>query len=294
MVREREPILFIVNPLSGKGIAKNLPGKISGSFHNSRYTPVVVITNNPGEATAIAQDYINKDFTKIFAVGGDGTANEVAQALVNTDATMGIIPIGSGNGLARHLRIPMDIAKAARLVFRQKIALIDYGVANDNPFFCTAGLGFDAQVGARYSELTKRGFYNYARATVKEYLNYEPRIFKIHNGNYSMEKEAFLITVANASQFGNNAYIAPDADITDGLLDVTVISPFPRFMCPSICIKLFSKKLGNSKYVEMFRIKELEIQQRDSMFIHLDGEPKLLNEPVRFKVKPLGLKVYVP
>lgn len=294
MVREREPILFIVNPLSGNGVGINLSEKINGSFHNSRYTPVVVLTKNAGEATAIAQDHIKRGFTKLFAVGGDGTVNEVAQALVNTDATMGIIPIGSGNGLARHLRIPTDIVKAARLVFRQKIALIDYGVANDNPFFCTAGLGFDAQVGARYSELTKRGFINYAKLTVNEFLNYKPRFFKIHDGNYSMEKEAFLITVANASQYGNNAYIAPDADITDGLLDVTVLSPFPKFLCPSICIKLFSKKLGNSKYVEMFRIKELEIHQRDPMFIHLDGEPKLLSEPVRFKVKPLGLKIYIP
>jgi YegS/Rv2252/BmrU family lipid kinase len=294
VVREREPILFIVNPFSGRGIPKNLSDRITKSFHNSRFNPVLVLTEKPGEASEVAQTYLKKGVNKIFAVGGDGTVNEVGKALVNTDVTMGIIPIGSGNGLARHLRIPLDVAKAARIMYKQKIALIDYGLANKNPFFCTAGLGFDAQVGARYGKLTKRGFRNYFKATLSEYFNYEPGYYKLRDNGYSMEKEAFLITIANASQFGNNAYIAPEADITDGLLDVTVISPFPRFMAPSIGIKLFTKKLGKSKYVEMFRMHSLEIQQMEPKYIHLDGEPQRVDEPIKFTIKPLGLKVYVP
>lgn len=254
----------------------------------------MVLTEKPGEASEVARNHLKKGVTKIFAVGGDGTVNEVAKALVNTSVTMGIIPIGSGNGLARHLRIPLDAAKATRIMFKQKIAMIDYGLANENPFFCTAGLGFDAQVGARYGNLTKRGFWNYAKATVSEYFNYKPGFYKLRDNGYSMEKEAFLITIANASQFGNNAYIAPEADITDGLLDVTIISPFPRFMAPSIGIKLFTKKLGKSKYVEMFRVRSLEIQQMEPKYIHLDGEPRLVEEPIKFTLKPLGLKVYVP
>ncbi len=294
MVREREPILFIVNPFSGRGIPKNLSDRITRSFQNSRFVPVLALTEKPGEATEVAHTYLKKGVNKIFAVGGDGTVNEVAKALVNSDVTMGIIPIGSGNGLARHLRIPLDVTKAARTMYRQKIALIDYGLANEHPFFCTAGLGFDAQVGARYGNLTKRGFRNYVKATVSEYLNYQPGFYKLRDNGYSMEKEAFLITIANASQFGNNAYIAPEADITDGLLDVTIISPFPRFMAPSIGIKLFTKKLGKSKYVEMFRVRSLEIQQQEPKYIHLDGEPQWVKEPIKFSIKPLGLKVYVP
>lgn len=294
MVREKETVLFIVNPISGAGANRNLSEKIEKSLNSSRFTPLILHSEHPGNATQIANQQIEKGIKKIFAVGGDGTVNEVAKALVNTDAILGIVPIGSGNGFARHLRIPMDIGKAIGLVNRERIAMVDFGLMNDTPFFCTAGLGFDAHVGNKFALQKGRGFTNYIKTTITEFYKYQPQLYTLRDNGYTMEKEAFLITVANASQFGNNAYIAPEADVTDGMLDVTIISPFPKFLSPSFGVKLFNKKLGKSKYVEMFRVRQLGVDRQSPGYVHFDGEPTSMDKSINFKVQPLGLKVYIP
>lgn len=294
MVREREPVLFVINPISGLGNGKNLSAKIERLLDSSRYAPVIEYTQPDSDATSIAKDYLENGVRKFFAVGGDGTVNQVARAIINTEAILGIVPIGSGNGFARHLRIPMDVSHAIRLVYREKIAMVDYGLINQNPFFCTAGIGFDANVCYRFEQLAKRGILSYIKATLREFPKYQPQHYILRDNGYAMEKEAFQITVANASQFGNNAYIAPDADITDGLLDVTVISPFPKFFAPSIGLKLFNMKLGKSKFVEMFRVKRLEVEREAADYVHFDGEPMLMGKKILFDIKPLGLKLYVP
>ncbi len=294
MVRERETVLFIVNPVSGKGDIKHLPDKLSKSLDTSRYVPSIVKSSAPGEATDIARVHVEKGIRKVIAVGGDGTVNEVAKALINTDVILGIVPIGSGNGLARHLRIPMNVGQAVKLVNRERIAMLDFGTLNQTPFFCTAGVGFDAHVGNIFSQIEGRGFANYVKTTVREFYNYKPQLYTLRDNGHSIDKEAFLITVANASQYGNNAYIAPEADVTDGRLDVTIISPFPKFLSPSFGLKLFNKKLGRSRYVEMFRIKQLTIEREAEGFVHYDGEPSTMGKSLAFSVKPMGLNVFIP
>ena len=143
MVRERETVLFIVNPISGTGNSNNLSGKIEKSIDTSRFTPSIVISQTPGDSYHLAKAYLEKGIKKIFAVGGDGTVNEVARALVNTNAILGVIPVGSGNGFARHLRIPLNIAKAVKIMNRERIIMVDFGLINQMPFFCTAGVGLD-------------------------------------------------------------------------------------------------------------------------------------------------------
>lgn len=294
MVREKEPVLFIVNPISGSGNIKTLRGKIEKSLDSSRFYSLVEYSQKPGDATQIAKEQAKRGVKKIFAVGGDGTVNEVAKALVNTDAVLGVVPTGSGNGFARHLRIPMDIGKSIGLINRERIVMVDFGVVNNTPFFCTAGVGFDAHIGNKFALGNERGFAGYMKTTIKEYFKYKPQLYTLRDNGSAMEKEAFLITVANASQFGNNAYIAPEADITDGMLDVTIISPFPKFLSPSFGIKLFNKKLGKSKFVEMFRVRQLGIQMQEPGFVHFDGEPITMDANLNFNVQPLGLKVYIP
>ena len=294
MVRERETVLFIVNPISGTGNSNNLSGKIEKSIDTSRFTPSIVISQTPGDSYHLAKAYLEKGIKKIFAVGGDGTVNEVARALVNTNAILGVIPVGSGNGFARHLRIPLNIAKAVKIMNRERIIMVDFGLINQMPFFCTAGVGFDAHIGNKFAQLQGRGFTNYVKTTIKEYFRYEPQLYTLRDNGSAMEKEAFSITVANASQFGNNAYIAPNADVTDGMLDVTIISPFPKYLSPSFGVKLFNKKLGRSKYVEMFRIRQLTIERSNSGFVHFDGEPSTMDKELTFKIQPLGLKVFIP
>ncbi|HPF93089.1 MAG TPA: diacylglycerol kinase family lipid kinase [Tenuifilaceae bacterium] len=294
MVKERENILFIVNPISGRGVLKNLEKKINKSLNNKRFNTIIEHTQQAKHATTLAHEYLQNGVKKFVAVGGDGTVNEVASALMHTDATLGIIPVGSGNGFARHLRIPFDVDKAIKVINKEKIALIDVGEVNKQPFVCTAGVGFDAQVGNSFAQGTKRGFTNYVKATIQEFLGYKPNRYKITINNQTFEKVAFLITIANAAQYGNNAFIAPNADITDGKLDVTILSPFPKYISPLIGIKLFSKQIGKSRFVETFKVKEIAIEQLDSNVLHYDGEPIETNVPLNFSIKPLALKVFVP
>ncbi len=181
MVKERENILFIVNPISGRGVLKNLEKKINKSLNKKRFNAIIEHTQQAKHATILANEYLQKGVKKIVAVGGDGTVNEVASALMHTDTTLGIIPVGSGNGFARHLRIPFDVDKAIKVINKEKIALIDAGEVNQQPFFCTAGVGFDAQVGNSFAQGTKRGFTNYVKATKILFLEKKKKKLIDHN-----------------------------------------------------------------------------------------------------------------
>ncbi len=294
MVHKRETVLFIVNPVAGSDSKRLIPERIEKSIDSNRFTPAIVYSKNPGDATKIAKEHYDKGIRKIIAVGGDGTVNEVAKVLINTNSTLGIIPLGSGNGLARHLKIPFKLKHAVNLINRDRIAMLDFGLINQTPFFCTAGVGFDAMVGYKFAHLEERGFASYVKTTIKEFFRYQPQTYTLRNNGQTTTKEAFLITVANASQFGNNAYIAPNADVADGMLDVTIISPFPKYLSPSFGIKLFNRKLGRSRYVEMFRIKQLGIERQESGYVHFDGEPISMEKNLTFQVKPMGLNVLIP
>jgi diacylglycerol kinase (ATP) len=292
--KKKEAVGFIINPISGAIKKKSLPAIIDKSLDTSRYKPVVAYSSCPGNATQVATDMLQKGISKIVAMGGDGTVNEVAKSLINSNATLGIVPLGSGNGLARHLKIPMDSSRAVSLINFGRIAMMDYGMVNGTPFFCTAGVGFDALIGNKFASIKGRGFFNYIRSTIGEYFTYEPQVYTLLLNGNAIAKEAFLITIANASQYGNNAYIAPSADIADGLLDVTIISPFPKYLAPDIGIRLFNRRIGKSRFVETFRITEMEIIRQQPDFIHFDGEPATLEANLKFYVKPLGLNVFVP
>lgn len=294
MLREREKVLFIANPKSGKGALKNLERKIKKSLDSKRFVAVIEYSQWAKHASTIAQEYLEKGIKRVVAMGGDGTVNEVASALMHTDAILGVIPIGSGNGFARHLRIPFLIEKAIKLINNDKIVLIDVGMVNQQPFFCTAGVGFDAQVGNSFAKGKRRGFLNYIRTAIHVFLHYKVKRYRITLNNQTIEKVAFLITVANIAQYGNNAFIAPNADITDGMLDVTIMSPFPKYISPSLGIKLFVKQIGKSKFVETFKVKEISIEQLDSNDMHYDGEPVTMESPLNFSVEHLALKVFVP
>lgn len=295
MVKERETILFVVNPFAGIGNIGKLSNRISKSLHNSRYSALVVVADETTDLQTLVQGHLNSGCNKVFAVGGNAAVSRVATHLVNTHASLGIVPIGSGNGLARHLRIPLDIDKAIKLVHRQKIAMIDYGLANSTPFFCNAGFGFDADMAIRFNTLTKRNFWNYTLATVSEFSRAKSKLYRINSDGHNIHKEVFSISVANATRYGHNAIIAPDADTADGFLDVTIISPFPKIFAPSIATKLFNGKISKSRYVEIFRVSQLEVEPEDSSSaMHLDGIAMATGNSVAFGIKPLGLKVYVP
>ncbi|MCB8963678.1 MAG: YegS/Rv2252/BmrU family lipid kinase [Bacteroidales bacterium] len=289
-----EKVLFIINPISGSGSRRNVEGVITKRLDAVQFMPHFVYTTRPGDASNIARNAVADGVRWIVAVGGDGTVNEVARELVSTPAALGIIPRGSGNGMARHLGIPVNVDRATGVLNHGRIAMVDYGTLNDTPFFCTAGIGFDAHVGDKFSRIGGRGFTNYLKTTIVEYINYRPTEYKIWVNGKLIQKEAFLITVANASQWGNNAFIAPEADMQDGLLNVTIISPFPKYMAPTIGLKLFSKRIGTSKYVESFKVSDILIERPSPDCVHFDGEPTIMGERLQVGIMPQALKVFVP
>ncbi|NOQ28231.1 MAG: YegS/Rv2252/BmrU family lipid kinase [Bacteroidales bacterium] len=287
-----EKIIFIINPISGKKKKKNIPELIENAFSNKEEYEIIY-TKSPGDATQIAKKYFNKGYHKFIAVGGDGTVNEVASALVDTEAILGIIPLGSGNGLARHLKIPLNPKKALGLIKQGNHTKMDYGKINNRKFFCTTGVGFDAHIGHVFSKLEGRGFSNYVKATVSEFRKYQPKRYEISMNGTTIMRDAFLITFANASQYGNNAHIAPKANIKDGKLEISIMRSFPLITAPGIGARLFLKNIDRSIYVETYQSDNIIVKCKSPDIIHYDGEPEEMDEVLCVKIIPDGLNVFV-
>lgn len=293
---KKERIAFIINPISGNGNKDkdNVLRLIDSYIDLKRFKCIIKYTKAQGDAMRIAQKQVKKGAVKIIAVGGDGTVNEVASELTDTPVALGIIPMGSGNGLARHLHIPMNVKKAVKLINSNKITQIDYGMVNNKKFFCTCGVGFDALVGNKFSESHRRGFNTYIKTTIQEFFRYRPSKYILKFNSTKIKTRAFLITFANAAQYGNNAYISPDADIQDGLLDICIMSPFPKIIAIDLGLKLFNKDINKSKFVDVMRAKEILLKRKHSGEVHYDGEPCIMGKELNLKVVHKGLNVIIP
>lgn len=291
--KRKEPIFFIINPIAGIRSKTNLENTIRRYLDSKRYEPEFRYTEYKGHGTKLAKKALKNGFQKVIAVGGDGTVNEVGAALVGKDASLGIIPVGSGNGLARHLGIPVRVKAAVDVINRHKVVSIDYGLVNGFPFFCTCGVGFDAFVGMRFAESEQRGFITYVRTTLSEYVHYKPKRYKLKAGKTKITSRAFLVTFANAAQWGNNAYIAPHADIQDGKLDVCVLAPFPRFRALDIGFRLFSKKIQKSPYLKVLRTDRAVLKRKKPGAVHFDGEPAVMKKKICIEAVHRGLNVMV-
>jgi diacylglycerol kinase (ATP) len=291
----KEKILFLINPISGTRQKKHLPGLIEKLIDKNFYDVEVVFTKCKGEATEIVHQKLVDKYRYFVAAGGDGTVNEIAKALINTDAILGIIPVGSGNGLARHLQIPLNPQKAIQLINNRKHLSIDYGLINEIPFFCTCGVGFDALIGEKFAQCKGRGLSNYVKTTVLEYFNYKPEFYTITLDNERIiDRHAFLITFANGSQYGNNAYIAPNADICDGKLDICVIAPFRLYKAPSIGLRLFTKNLHKSSVMYTEKASKIVLERASEGVVHFDGEPCRMGKILNISLINKGLNIFIP
>jgi len=220
------------------------------------------------EAISLTNAAIRDKATKIIAVGGDGTINEVASALVGSNIPLGIIPIGSGNGLARHLQIPLTPSKALAHALLNKTKRIDVGFINERPFFCTAGIGFDAQVAHQFAKNNKRGLINYIKATFITLYKFKPIVIHFEG----KQEILFSFTIANANQFGNNAYISPFSNIQDGNIEIVRILPLSFWNAAIVGIKLFLKKIKHSKKVKIDTITQYQVEYSVQQPMHMDGE----------------------
>jgi YegS/Rv2252/BmrU family lipid kinase len=287
-LRSKKSIHFIINPISGAkrkvSIIETIKENLSAHFNYG-----ITITQREGHATEVAKELADGDIDAVIAVGGDGSVNEVGKALVNTKVKLGVIPCGSGNGFARHLKIPLQSKMAIRCINDFQYKRIDTATINNEVFLATAGLGFDAHVGWKFADFGKRGFLSYMKVTSNEFFSFQPRTYRLIIDGEEMETTAFLINFANVGQYGNNAWIAPSASIFDGKLNVCILEKFPAQSVPDIIFKLFSKQIEKSKYYRVIQAEEIKVI-RPSHF-HMDGEPKKMGEDMIIKVVPQSLDV---
>ena len=287
----KKRIIFIVNPISGTASKEHIPEQIAEVMDAEHFDCEVRFTEYRGHAAEIAREAAKSGADVVVAVGGDGTVNEVARSLVHTDTALGIIPCGSGNGLARHLCIPLNVTKALELINTCQIEAFDYGVINGLPFFCTCGMGFDAFISLKFAEAGKRGPITYVENVLKEGLKYKPETYEIVDDSGTNSYNAFLIACANASQYGNNAYIAPGATMKDGLMDVIVMEPFDALEAPQIAADLFMKTLGNNSKIKTFRTRQLTIHRKQPGAIHYDGDPIMTGTDIDVHIEHLGIRI---
>lgn len=298
---EKKTIRFIVNPISGTSGKRFVIKLIEEYLDKSRYNDYTIVhTMRVGHATELAREAARQGVDVVCAIGGDGTVNEVAVGLVHTQTALAIIPSGSGNGLARHLRIPTDPLSAIKIINRGLIHTMDYGVVNGRPFFCTCGVGFDAFISQRFAESGKRGPVAYLENILKSSLNYHPETYEVEMVNLRDGKEvhetckAFLISCANASQYGNNAYIAPSASVRDGIMDVTILEPFTAIEAPQIAIQLFNGTLDQNSRIKTFQCQNLTIHRSSDGVAHFDGDPMQTGKIIRVELVPNGLLCLSP
>lgn len=286
----KKNILFIVNPISGTGKQKQLDKLLANNLDKDLFDYSIVFTECGGHATELAEKG-TKENDVIVAVGGDGTVNEVARGLVNSNRIMGILPVGSGNGLARHLNLSMRLSESIKILNKLDIETIDTAEINGECFVNVAGIGFDAHVAHLYAKTSKRGPMPYAKLMTMEFQKYLPIPYKVQIEGKSYDLDAFLISFANSSQFGNNAYISPQANINDGLIDVCMMTGFPVVEAGQLAMQLFNKRMDKSKYMNIVQGSNITIETENDIKGHIDGEPVNFSNKLEVRVRPASLKI---
>jgi YegS/Rv2252/BmrU family lipid kinase len=284
-------IKFIINPVSGGKNKSKLPEQIRALSNVKNFESDIKVSNSTEETIHIAQDAVEREYNAIIAVGGDGTINNVAAQLIDTETALGIIPMGSGNGLSRALKIPFDLKEAMETVYRFNKSKLDNGFINDTPFFNLAGVGFDAHVAGKFQGSVSRGFSNYIKITISEFNNYVPHEYEITVDGVTRKINAFLLTVNNGTQFGNNAYTAPNALLDDGLLNVMIIKKCSWINIPSLAYHLFNKTIHKHPFVETFSTSAIKIKRLNNELVNIDGEPIQMGKELDLKISKSNFSV---
>jgi diacylglycerol kinase (ATP) len=287
-------IVFIVNPRSGIFSKDSINETISSNLDSSKYNYIIEFTERPGHAIELSRHYADTGVDTIIAVGGDGSVNEVAQGVVGTEVSLGIVPGGSGNGLAHFLKIPLNHKKAIDLINAGKTSKIDTGSINGLFFVSIAGIGFDGLVARRFSKENFRGFVAYLKVVAEVYPGYKPKKYILELNGRKIKTRALFIAFANSDQFGFQTTIAPDASIDDGLLDVIVMQKPPLIEIPLLAGLLYWRKIDKSRFLQIYKTNEVIVVARKSRWVNIDGEPKKLGKKLTVNVHPRSLNVIIP
>lgn len=292
---EVNKLLFIVNKFSGGGYKPQLEGKIIATCKKYNIECFIEFTTGPGHATELAKEATIKNFDGVIAVGGDGTVNEVASGLIHSSTPMGILPKGSGNGLARHLGISMRIGNALKQILTGKITPIDTFLLNGKLSVNVSGVGFDGHVANLFSKGTKRGLRGYTKLVTREYFRFKEFPFDVQlNGLESRHEKAFMIAFANSSQYGNNARVSPQSSVKDQALQLIILKKIPLYRGLVFGYKMFAKKLKPGKRYQSHSFKNVVLTTKEPVAFHIDGEPSGHANEFKVELLPKSLCMIVP
>ncbi len=294
MPLRKSTIGFIINPNSGVERNIHLQDAVAKLFSTDSFVITMHESEYAGHATEIALELTKKNYSIVVAVGGDGTVNEVAKALVNTQTALGIVPKGSGNGLARACGIPLQMQKALDVIHRGYVHNIDVGMANESFFVSNAGVGFDAAITLEIKNEKKRGLKMYIRKTFSTFKTYKAKSYKICINGKERETKAFMISVANGNEFGNGFKIAPTATLNDGELDVMIIKPLNVFAAMQVAWRAWRGNLHQFQKVEYEAASEVLIENEELKHFQVDGELKYCDKKLCISIRPNALHVVVP
>ncbi|PZX20312.1 YegS/Rv2252/BmrU family lipid kinase [Breznakibacter xylanolyticus] len=293
MTSNKKNALFIVNPFSGLGKQQTIHQLIEKEIDHAKWNCEIVMTAYAGHARELSREAASR-YDVVAAVGGDGTVNEVGSGLLGTTTLMAIIPAGSGNGLARHLRIPLKVNRALQLFNNYQLQPIDVMKVNNRYSFNVSGVGFDGHISHLFADIKRRGPLGYVKLISMEFSKYQAKTYHITIDGKTRTKKAFLISFANSTQYGNNAHIAPSAVIDDGLIDICVISDFPKYTAPALLLSLFDQTIDQSKYDDIYLGRHIVVESDEPLTVHVDGEPLSTGNRLDIDILPLSLNMMVP
>jgi YegS/Rv2252/BmrU family lipid kinase len=287
-------IVFIVNPKSGVERQKEISRAVTAHLDPKRYTHEILNTQYAKHGTELAREAAEKGAYAVVAVGGDGSVNDIVLGLIGTDTILGIIPKGSGNGMARTMGIPLDVAAAVQLINRGKVGTIDVGYANEQLFVSNAGVAFDALISKKFAKSKKRGLMVYSWLVTKYLWLYKTWNFDITIDGKKLQENAFMVNVANGTQFGYNFRIAPMARYDDGILDIIIIRKFPKILGGLIAFRAMTGTIAQSPYVQHHTGKEITISHPSLSLMQTDGDAHPCSNSITFRVVPGAQRVLVP
>lgn len=287
-------MVFIVNPKAGTNLQKNFKRSVDQYLDHRKYEYGIWMTKKEGHAAELATKALQEGYEIVVAVGGDGSINEVASALVGTQGILGIVPAGSGNGLAMHLGYGRDIAEAVKKLNNSETRTIDCGLMNGRLFINIAGVGFDGLVSNRMKGSPWRGFLPYFLKSVEAGLSYAPRECRIEVDDQILERKCFAISIANGPMYGYNFQIAPDARLDDGLFEVVILKEAPVWQYFAAVPSMLNNKIYDAEFVEHYTAKRIKISAPGKHYVHLDGEGLTLEGAIDFEMKPASLQILVP
>lgn len=289
----KKKIIFIINPISGHHNKNNFPNLVEKHIDKNQYEYSIVFTEYAGHATELTMKAIEDDFDYIAAVGGDGTINEVAKCLIGKRQILVIVPLGSGNGLARHLELPFKPERLIKEVINKgKVYKIDTAVMNDIPFISIAGIGFDALIADYFAKDENRGFMTYAKLVTEKYPNYRQKEYTlILDDEKTIECKPFFVTFANSSQFGYNAEISPKASVQDGLIDVCIFKKPNILEVPIVATYFLAKQIDKSNFIDIYKAKKIKVTRKVAEVANIDGEAVEMSKDITVEINPLSLNI---